>query len=204
MKNSNSPNNYFVCPNCKSLIPNHDSKSSNQLLEKNFDYFTNNLYPNIKQFYKKISIIINNIKNITTGLENQTIHSKSLIKLIVVKNNKYIERYHQLCDRIDMINESKKILDYNLSLANENLNIFVNDIKQIFKKMKTRFSQTNNINVNNSGELRRNVININQSPKKVLNSNSNNKFLYKNFENFVNNINFDDYNHNNNQGKSNN
>ena len=204
MKKSNSPNNYFVCPNCKSLIANHDSKSSNKLLEKNFDYFTNSLYSNIKLFYKKISIIINNIKNITTGLENQTIHSKSLIKLIVVKNNKYIERYHQLSDRIDMINESKKILDYNLSLANENLNIFVNDINQIFKKMKTKFSQTNNININNSGELRKNIINLNQSPKKILNSNNNNKFLYRNFENFVNNINFDDYNQNNNKGKSNN
>ena len=205
MKNSNSSNNYFVCPNCNCLFPNHEFKSSNQILEKNYDAFTNNLYSNIKLFYKKLSIIINNIKNITTGLENQAIHSKSLIKLIVVKNNKYIERYHQLSDRIDMINESKKILDYNLSLVNENLNIFVNDINQIFKKMKNKFSQTKNININNSDELKRNIINLNQSPKKALNTNnSNNKFLYKNFENFVNNIKFDEYNHNNNQAKGNN
>ena len=202
LKTSKSPKNYSVCPNCNSLFQAKELNKSESILEKNFDYFANNLYSNIKLFHKKILIIINSIKNITIGLENQTNHSKSLLKLIVVKNNNYIERYRQLSDRIDMIIESKKILDDNLSFANENIKIFINDINQIFKKMKNNLSNKN-IKVNKSNEISRNFNKLNISPKQKLNSNKN-KLIYRNFDNFVNNIKFNEYDHNNNSTKNNN
>ena len=224
---TNPEKNNFICPNCNSLIISQDFTMYNTDLEKNLLYFANNLYSNIKSFQKRITIIINNIKNISCSLEKQINHSKSLIKLIVVKNNNYIERYLQLNDRIDMMEESTKLLDDNLSLINENKNIFMNDVDQIFNNMKNKLTpkkleikQNKNynneninlvakneyifkgINPNKSVNITKKIININQSPKNQINDNNNN-YIYKNFNNIVNNLQLEKYNKNNNN-KSNN
>ena len=202
IKTPKSYNNYLVCSNNDSSLPSQELNTPKFILQKNIEYFINNLYSNVKIFHKKILTIINSIKNITTGLENQTNHSKSLLKLIVVRNNSYIERYRQLSDRIDMIIESKKILDDNLHFASEIINIFVNDINQIFKKMKNKLQQNNNVIVNKSNEIMKNITNLNRSPSQL--SLNKNKLIYRNFENFVQNMKFNEHVHNNNQSKSNN
>ena len=224
---TNPEKNKFICPNCNSLIISQDFTIYNTNLEKNLLYFANNLYSNIKSFQKRITIIINNIKNISCSLEKQINHSKSLIKLIVVKNNNYIERYLQLNDRIDMMEESTKLLDDNLSLINENTNIFMNDIDQIFNNMKSKLSskklevkQNKNyineninlvagneckfkdININKSVNISKQILSLNRSTKNKINDNNNN-YIYKNFNNLVNNLQLEGYNKNNNN-KSNN
>ena len=147
LNNSKTSNIYLICPNCNSFFPNKSSNSSNIPFEKNFESFTYSIFSNIKSFHKNLSNIITNIKNTTLGLENQFKHVKSLMKLIMVKNSNNMERYNQLNDRIDIICESKKILDDNITLVNENLNIFVNDNHKIFKKIKHQISQKNDINI---------------------------------------------------------
>ena len=141
LQKTKSLNNNLVCPKCYSLIPIQESSIIDDIIDKKFRYYFNSLYSNISKFYKKIMTIINNIKSITTALDNQSIHSKKQIDLIILKYNNYNERFQQLSDRIDLIIQSKKLLDDNLSLVNDNINIFMNGTNQFFKKIKTRSKQ---------------------------------------------------------------
>ena len=203
-------NNNLICPKCYSLIPIQESSIIDNLIDKKFRYYFNSLYSNISKFYKKIMTIINNIKSITTAMDNQSIHSKKQIDLIILKYNNYNERFQQLSDRIDLIIQSKKLLDDNLSLVNDNINIFMNGINQIFKKIKTRTKQYiqelyqkefknnndyNDINLNSKMNFLDN--NIYLSPDNKLNTNEK-KLFYRNLNNIVNNIKLDEYNPKNN------
>ena len=203
-------NNNLICPKCYSLIPIQESSIIDNLIDKKFRYYFNSLYSNISKFYKKIMTIINNIKSITTAMDNQSIHSKKQIDLIILKYNNYNERFQQLSDRIDLIIQSKKLLDDNLSLVNDNINIFMNSTNQIFKKIKTRSKQyiqeiyqkefkNNNdyddINLNSKMNFLDN--NIYLSPDNKLNTNEK-KLFYRNLNNIVNNIKLDEYNPKNN------
>ena len=205
LNNSKTSNIYLICPNCNSFFPNKSSNSSNIPFEKNFESFTYSIFSNIKSFHKNLSNIITNIKNTTLGLENQFKHVKSLMKLIMVKNSNNMERYNQLNDRIDIICESKKILDDNITLVNENLNIFVNDNHKIFKKIKYQISQKNDINIDikKYNDINKNIINLNSLKEKKLNSN-NNKLVYNNLDNLVKNIHLKEYEPNNKHPRSNN
>ena len=210
LQKTKSLNNNLVCPKCYSLIPIQESSIIDNLIDKKFRYYFNSLYSNISKFYKKIMTIINNIKSITTALDNQSIHSKKQIDLIILKYNNYNERFQQLSDRIDLIIQSKKLLDDNLSLVNDNINIFMNGINQFFKKIKTRTKQYiqeiyqkefknnndyNDINLNSKMNFLDN--NIYLSPDNKLNTNEK-KLFYRNLNNIVNNIKLDEYNPKNN------
>ena len=203
-------NNNLICPKCYSLIPIQESSIIENIIDKKFRYYFNSLYSNISKFYKKIMTIINNIKSITTAMDNQSIHSKKQIDLIILKYNNYNERFQQLSDRIDLIIQSKKLLDDNLSLVNDNINIFMNGTNQFFKKIKTRSKQYiqeiyqkefknnndyNDINLNSKMNFLDN--NIYLSPDNKLNTNEK-KLFYRNLNNIVNNIKLDEYNPKNN------
>ena len=203
-------NNNLICPKCYSLIPIQESSIIENIIDQKFRYYFNSLYSNISKFYKKIMTIINNIKSITTAMDNQSIHSKKQIDLIISKYNIYNERFQQLSDRIDLIIQSKKLLDDNLSLVNDNINIFMNGTNQIFKKIKTRSKQYiqeiyqkefknnndyNDINLNSKMNFLDN--NIYLSPDNKLNTNEK-KLFYRNLNNIVNNIKLDEYNPKNN------
>ena len=210
IQKTKSLNNNLVCPKCYSLIPIQESSVIDNIIDKKFRYYFNSLYSNISKFYKKIMTIINNIKSITTALDNQSIHSKKQIDLIILKYNNYNERFQQLSDRIDLIIQSKKLLDDNLSLVNDNINIFMNGINQFFKKIKTRSKQYiqeiyqkefknnndyNDINLNSKMNFLDN--NIYLSPDNKLKTNEK-KLFYRNLNNIVNNIKLDEYNPKNN------
>ena len=210
LQKTKSLNNNLVCPKCYSLIPIQESSVIDNIIDKKFRYYFNSLYSNISKFYKKIMTIINNIKSITTAMDNQSIHSKKQIDLIILKYNNYNERFQQLSDRIDLIIQSKKLLDDNLSLVNDNINIFMNGTNQFFKKIKTRTKQYiqeihqkefknnndyNDINLNSKMNFLDN--NIYLSPENKLNTNEK-KFFYRNLNNIVNNIKLDEYNPKNN------
>ena len=210
LQKTKSLNNNLVCPKCYSLIPIQESSVIDNIIDKKFRYYFNSLYSNISKFYKKIMTIINNIKSITTAMDNQSIHSKKQIDLIILKYNNYNERFQQLSDRIDLIIQSKKLLDDNLSLVNDNINIFMNGINQFFKKIKTRSKQYiqeiyqkefknnndyNDINLNSKMNFLDN--NIYLSPDNKLNTNEK-KLFYRNLNNIVNNIKLDEYNPKNN------
>ena len=175
-KNENNDNNY--CPYCKSIKINPSINISNFVYDQYFVSLINSISSHIKNFCQKLIKVINEIKNISISLESQANHSKYLLKIISLSNTNNIERYRQLSDRIDMINESKKILDDNLSLVNKNINIFISDVKIAFKKMKIIRNQKINQALNN----------MNIREKRNIHDNKNN-FELKSYDSVGNNKN---------------
>ena len=149
-ENNKEINNNYFCPYCYRPTTKPIINLSDTIYDQNFVMLINSLSTNIKKFCKSIKKSIDDIKNINSSLGNQTNNSKFLVKGIVIKNNNYIEKYRQLCDRIDMINESKKLLDDNFSLINKNMNNFIVEINQILKKMKIRRNKNINDAINNN------------------------------------------------------
>ena len=60
-----------------------------------------------------------------------------------------------MIDRIDMINESKKLLDDNFSLINKNMSNFIVEINQVLKKMRNKRHKKMNdsFNMNNYNNI---------------------------------------------------
>ena len=107
--------------------------------------------------------------------------------------NKNDEKYFQLNDRIEMINDIKKIFDNYLSTANNNLNIFISEVKKNFKEFKKlRNQKINNIYQINSRNAQ--TTNINSPSRDKANNeynivlNSNSKEVYT-INNILNNYN---------------
>ena len=175
--NNEKNNNNYICPYC-----NSPKIMSNVSIDSNFVSLINSLSSCIKAFYENINKILNDMKSVNSSLGSQTNHSKYLIKGISIKNSNYIERYRQLCDRIDMISESKKVLDDNFSLIYSNLNIFISESKQIFRKIKI-------LKVRKITE----TINKNNNYLEQFNNMLNNNIFSENNELNINNYNRNDY-----------
>ena len=105
-----------------------------------------------------------------------------------------------------MINDTKNLLDNNLSIINNNLKIFISEAKRIFKELKIiRNMQINHIyrnnqKINNFNSVSRDKINTNYNiflnsnsnesfEEKEENNNHNNKILNKHIFNKINNKN---------------
>ena len=105
----------------------------NIIYDEEFVSLINSLSTIIKSVYKSSINSIKNLYNSTLIIDNQGLYVKCLINEI--KNNKN-ERIKQLTERIDIITNSKKLIEQNLLLFDTNINNFFNEAKIIFKKMK--------------------------------------------------------------------
>ena len=97
--------------------------------------YLNNISLIIKNFSMSIGHIINNLKNISKKLVRQIYNSSLLIKEIN-KDKKYSIKCKQLSDKIEIQEESRKILDEYIKLITLNLNYFSKDIKNAFMKIQ--------------------------------------------------------------------
>ena len=83
------------------------------------------------------------LSNVCSSLKSQILYSQYLLTEM---NNKK-EKYSQLCDRVEMINNTRKLFDNHLLMLNSNLNIFVSEAKKEFKDIKNlRNSKLNIMN----------------------------------------------------------
>ena len=103
--------NNYICPYCHSQKKNPIINLSNDVYDQNFVSLINSLNLHIKNFYQKMRGILDDVKNNYSSLGSQINHSKFLIKGIMVKDSNFLERYRQLCDRIDIINGVLKDFD---------------------------------------------------------------------------------------------
>ena len=139
----NRNENILFCKNIEYIIQKYDKK---------YLIVINKLASLISKFHSTLKKLINDISNVSITLGNQTINSKSLILEMKIDD----EKYFQLNDRLEMINDTKKFIDNNLSITNKYLNIFITEVKQNFKelkilrnqKMKQIFSNNSNIKYN--------------------------------------------------------
>ena len=125
-----SKNRYMVEKN--SINNNNNMKDITQKYDQKYISIINKLSSLISNFHLILKKIITDIFKVSLNLGNQIISSQNLI-LEINKNN---EKYFQLNERIEMINDIKKLVDNNLSILNKNLNIFISQAKKNFKELK--------------------------------------------------------------------
>ena len=188
--NSRNPNN----------SKNHIINFVNIIYDDEFVSLINNLSSSLKDYLKFLKNILNNIHEIISTLSNQTLYSKCLINECISYNKNNTEKMLQLSDRIDIIENNKKILDNNISLIEVNMSSFLDKAKILFKKMKvTRNTKLNNSirkhkNKRNKDSYTNNIISNNNRIETINKFHSSNKdlgykrpYLSKNtFQNYFN------------------
>jgi len=112
-------------------IINQDTFNNNEEMVS----YVNNISLIIKKFSISISQIINNLKNISKKLVKQIINSSLLIKEIN-KDKRYSIKCKQLNDKIELQEESRKLLDEYIKLITYSINYFSKDIKSAFMKIQ--------------------------------------------------------------------
>ena len=115
--------NNFSEENISSIIKEYDEKYVKSL---------NSLSTLISNFISNTKSYLIAISKVCLTLKNQINYSQFLIEEIQKKR----EKYSQLCDRIEMINNTSKLLDNHLLISNNNLNIFISEAKKEFKEIK--------------------------------------------------------------------
>ena len=129
----------------------------NIIYDNEFVAIINDLSSSLKNCFKLLNKLINNIKEISAALGNQIIYSKCLLNDYIIQNKKNKnEKLLQIKDRLDFIDNNKKLLESNISFMNVNIFGFIDNAKTLFKKMKTvRNSKLNNFR-NNYNNIKRN------------------------------------------------
>ena len=170
-KSSNNSRNHY---NSKKKVIN----LVNYIYDDEFVSLINNLSSSLKDYFKLLSRFMNNLREITSTLGNQTLYSKCLLNecLSLYKNNN-TDKIMQLSDRIYIIDNNKKLLNNNISLIDVNMQSFLDKAKILFKKMKIiRNNKLNNL-------VKKQKYNENN---KIINKNSNNN-IYNEFNYNINN-----------------
>jgi len=105
----------------------------NVVYDEEFVSLINSISTTIKNYYNLTLNIIRDLYNNSISIDNNLIYSKCLINEI---NYNTKEKIKQLEEKVDSINNTKKIFEKNILLIHSDLNKFFNDSKQIFKNIK--------------------------------------------------------------------
>ena len=116
-------NNNNIDANVISVVKQFDKKYVKEI---------NNLSSLISNFISNINSFIIALNKACSALKNQIYISQCLIKEMDEKT----EKYSQLNDRMEMINNTSKLFDNHLLIANNKLNIFISEAKKEFKEIK--------------------------------------------------------------------
>ena len=116
-------NNNNIDANVISVVKQFDKKYVKEI---------NNLSTLISNFISNINSFILALNKACSALKNQIHISHCLIKEMDEKT----EKYAQLNDRMEMINNTSKLFDNHLLIANNKLNIFISEAKKEFKEIK--------------------------------------------------------------------
>ena len=172
--NSNNSRNQFKSNNTVINLVNI-------IYDNEFVSLINELSSSLKDCFKLLNKLLNNIKEISSTLNNQTLYCKCLLKDFIMLNKKIKnEKLLQIMDRLDIIDNNRNLMENNISFMNVNITSFLVHAKTLFKKMKA----ARNDKLNNIQNLNK-INSVNNSKQ----ANSNN--LYNN------NINFNNYNNHN-------
>ena len=186
---------------CESLSPrkrSHDTSKSNlDYIIRRYDQkmiiLQNKLFSLIIKFHSIFKKLITDINSVLITLGNQAICSKSLL----LNLNFNDEKISHLNDRLEMINDTKNLLDNNLLIANNNLNMFISEVQKNFNEFKElkqeKENDMNNFYYKNRIKRINKALNYNSNPTEkretnylLLNSNPNESNKKIQIENSVN------------------
>ena len=163
--------------------PHFTTEKYNQIYDEEFVSLINSLNESIKEYFK---VSKNNISEANTILISYDQQAESIINLmnLIVSTSSY-DRLNELFEQIPKVLEVIKQMKINTNSNNNNLTLFFDDAKILFKSMRIkRKEKLNEINNNNTDNLF-----IKTSSDSYTNSyNQENKFI-KNMNNQINNPN---------------
>ena len=107
----------------------------NIIYDNEFVSLINELSSSLKDCFKLLNKLLENIKEISTTLSNQTLYSKCLLKDYIMFNKNKNEKLLQVMDRLDIFENNRNLLDNNISFMNVNITSFFEHAKTLFKKM---------------------------------------------------------------------
>ena len=110
-------------------ISDGDITSIIKVYDKKYVTLINNLSSLISNFVSNTKAFIKALSEVCSTMKNQILYSQHL--LLEINNKK--EKFSQLCDRVEMIDNTRKLLDNHLLIINNNLNIFITEAKKEFK-----------------------------------------------------------------------
>jgi hypothetical protein len=158
------------------MINNQEKKNKFiQVYDDEFISLINGLNESIKEYFK---VSRNNINEANSFLSFYEQQGKSIQTLMdeIINSNSY-ERINEVFEQIPKINEIMAQLQMNTNSNEHNLNLFFEDAKILFKKMKMmrkqKMVEMNNYNSNNSQGLNdsfSNSFNVNQTGQIVKNN----------------------------------
>ena len=111
---------------CYNNTLEEDITSITKEYDKKYVLAINNLSSLVSNFISKIKAYIISLSEAGSALKNQILYSQFLL----AEMNKKKEKYSQLYDRIEMINETRKLFDNNLMTLNNDFNIFISEAKK--------------------------------------------------------------------------
>ena len=163
--------------------PQFPTEKYNQIYDEEFVSLINSLNESIKEYFK---VSKNNITEANTILISYDQQAQQIINLmnLMVKNSSY-DRLNELFSQIPRVLEVIKQMKINTNSNNNNLTLFFDDAKILFKSMKfkrkEKLNEINNNNIHNNNNQY-----IQTSSDSYTNSyNQDNKFI-KNINNKIN------------------
>ena len=169
-----------------SSFPQKLSLSQENLLKKDIyddELITliNGLNESIKEYYKVSRLISNETNNYISAYEKEKQSIEVLIRDVI--NNKQYQKLNELYNILNIINEIFNKLHININSCDNNLSLFFEDCKILFKKMKmNRKQKISEIIINNNHMFKDAIIaNENNIKNKALSPlNKNNSFALSN------------------------
>jgi hypothetical protein len=129
----------------KNNIFNVYHKNNNNIINKE------DISYKIKVFNHKLSKLTLNINDISKTLNRQIIVSNFLIKEIILEKQ-YSKKLIQLYNRIEMLEDSRKLLEQNIKSINYNITNFCEGIQKLFLFEKKKNDNINLDEINNNIE----------------------------------------------------
>ena len=130
------------------------NKTTN-IFDDGFIFLINNLSDSIKEFYKVSKYNISETSTFISYCEKEGQSMSLLINEIL--NNNQIERISEIIEKIGKINAIISQLHNNSNSSNQNLNLFFQDAKTLFKQMKMKRKENliemNKNNISNISQL---------------------------------------------------
>ena len=145
----------------QNIIQNQDTMNRfNQLYDDDFISLINGLSDSIKEYYK---VSRNNIKEANSFLSFYEQEGKSIQLLMdqIINSNSY-KRVNEVFQQIPKINKIMSELKKNTNSNELNLNLFFDDAKILFKRMKLKRKEKLVELQNSNGNNEVNILNNNQ------------------------------------------
>ena len=133
--------------NMKNNIFNVYPKNNNNIINKE------DISYRIKVFNHKLNKLTLNINDISKTLNRQIIVSNFLIKEIILEKQ-YSKKLIQLYNRIEMLEDSRKLLEQNIKSINYNITNFCEGIQKLFLFEKKKNDNINLDEINNNIEYK--------------------------------------------------